>query len=557
LKLRNLDSNYTDIKRNNIKNMLFLLKIFSLLLAGFPFFQKFTISNVNNPYIDYVQGLHVTSIALAIIGAVILFWMTLDKAKKKYKHIIRLEIPFLFLIFTISIYANGVSGNAYKFLYLIIIITYTIELKGNYGKMIALLSSCLILIPSILHLQPQQSIDSDLALSALFIVIAWTLGYYVKLENIHIDHLTHMTNVDGLTGAYNHRFFHECLNKYFENDALNGTLLSLIMIDIDFFKEYNDVMGHRKGDELLINIVKLITENIPDGDLLFRYGGDEFCIILNGTTQQQALNISERIRLAVYNYKQEGLEHLSNKRLSVSIGVASVSDEINNSHSLIDKADSALYRAKYLRKNRTETYDAIWHTFKEMSNPNNEDTLKYVKTLISVIDAKDKYTYAHTERVAHYCELFANYINLSPDDKRTLIFSAYLHDLGKINISKDILISDTVLTPEEWNELKTHPLESVSMIEKLEGFDSVIPIVKHHHERYDGCGYPSKLKGEEIPFLTRILTIIDSFDAMTNKRPYQKTKTTEEGLQELIRCKGTQFDSQYVDLFVAMMKKDH
>ncbi|MDO5520455.1 MAG: diguanylate cyclase [bacterium] len=465
-----------------------------------------------------------------------------------------MEIPLLFFIFTLAIYSNNSCGNAYKFLYLIIIITYTIEIGGNCGLFLAVISSCLILIPSVLNIDNVQSFDANLALSALFIVIAWTLGYYVKLEHTHIDYLTQITNIDGLTGIYNHRYFHECLVKSFTKHKEEELPLSLIMIDVDFFKEYNDLFGHRQGDELLKSIVTIIKNNMRSNDLLFRYGGDEFCIILNSTTQEEAVKIGEKLRLAVREYQHEGMEHLANKHLSISVGIACLTDETDSPLSLLDKTDSALYRAKYLRKNRVEAYGAVWHTFKEMSNPNNEDILKYVKTLISVIDAKDKYTYSHTERVAHYSELFADYIHLSADEKTLLIFSAYLHDLGKINISKDILISDKLLSPEEWNELKSHPLESVTIIEKIDGFQDVIPIVKHHHERYGGSGYPNNLKGEEIPSLARMLSVIDSFDAMTHKRPYQKTKTTEDALNELIRCKGTQFDPQYVDLFVEMMK---
>lgn len=556
MKSRNPVNTYTDAKETNIRNMLFLLKILALFFAAVPFFQQYATNDVNDKYFDYVHGLSLNIMALTIMSAVILLWIILDQAKRKYRYISKIEIPLLFIIFTLSIYLNESYGNAYKFLYLIIVITYTIELGGNCGLLLAAISSALILIPGLFNPTYAKSYDSDIALSALYVVIAWTLGYYVKLEHTHIDYLTHITNIDGLTGIYNHRYFHECLeNKCIQNKK-ESIPLSLIIIDIDFFKDYNDLLGHRNGDALLNTIVGIIRDNIREDDLLFRYGGDEFCVILDNTEQDEALAISERLRVAVNEYKQEDLEHLPHKKLSVSIGLASLSDDVDSYLSLIDKADSALYRAKYLRKNRVEAYGAVWHTFKEMSNPNSEDLLKYVKTLISIIDAKDKYTYAHTERVAHYCELFADYLSLSAEEKKLLIFGAYLHDLGKINISKDILISDKLLTPEEWGELKGHPVESAIIIEKIDGFDDVIPIVKHHHERYDGTGYPDNLKGDEIPKLARILSVIDSYDAMTHKRPYQKTKSSEEGLAELERCKGSQFDATYVDAFVSMMNEN-
>lgn len=553
MKPHTLNTNYTDIKETNIKNMLFLLKILSLFFAAIPFFQEYAKNSVNNTQIDYAHGLTLNLVAVIVIAAIMLLWVALDQAKYKYAYITRLEIPLLLLIFTISIYFTKSYGNSYKFLYLIIIITYTIEIGGNCGMLLAIASSLLTMIPGLISPAYTNSFDSDLALSALFIVIAWTLGYYVKLEHTHIDYLTHITNVDGLTGVYNHRYFHDCLYNLCNSEDGDSTPVSLIMLDVDFFKEYNDLFGHQEGDALLKTIVTLIKDTIGKDDLLFRYGGDEFCIILHNATQEEAVIIGERLRDTVNKYSQEGMEHLPGKKLSVSIGVASLTADIDNHLSLIDKADSALYRAKYLRKNRVESYGAIWHNFKEMSDTNNDDIMKYVKTLIGVIDARDKYTYSHTERVAHYCELFADYLNLDSQEKKHLIFGAYLHDLGKINISKDILIADKKLTLEEWNELKSHPVESVAIIEKIDGFDDVIPIVKHHHERFDGSGYPDNLAGTEIPRLARMLSVVDSFDAMTNKRPYQKTKSLEEGLNELIRCKDTQFDGEYVDQFVAMM----
>lgn len=555
LKSNSLPNNYTDIKANNIHNMLFLLKLASFLLASIPFFHQYSSHFINEIGNDYRHSFIFTCIALIIIGTIMFLWTSFEKARASKQSMIILEILTLFTLFTCSIYTTNYSGINFKFLFLILIITYTIELGKLAGILLSVISSLLVLIPGLINEQYTVSFDSDLTISLLFFLISWTLGHYVKLEHTHIEYLTNMTNIDSLTKVYNHRYFHECLEKNCTENLNNGQPLSLIMIDVDFFKDYNDLLGHQHGDHLLINLVNILSNNIRQNDLLFRYGGDEFCIILNNTTQQEALLIGEGLRLAINSYPLEGVEHLPGKKLSVSIGVASLSDDVDSYLSLIDKTDTALYRAKYLRKNRVEAYGNVWNNFKELSETNIDDILKYVKTLISIIDAKDKYTYFHIERVAHYCELFADYLQLSDEDRRNLIFGAYLHDLGKINIAKDILITDNPLTELEWNELKSHPTESVAIVEKIDGFDSVIPIVRHHHERYDGSGYPDALSGHDIPTLARILAIVDSYDAMTHKRPYQKKKTSQEGLQELIRCKGTQFDAKYVDLFVKMMNE--
>ena len=534
--------------------MLFLLKLSSLFLASIPIFQKYSIELSSEIVMDYYNSLVFTFMAFGIIGMVMLLWTAFEKNKND-KFVQWVEVPALLILYTFSIYCSDNFGYSFKFLYIILIITYTIELGQKNGLFLALLSSILVIIPRLFIPSYPISFESDIAIILLFVIVAWTLGYYVKMEHTHIEYLTNMANIDSLTGIYNHRYFHECLDHYYKYNTQHQIPLSLILIDVDFFKEYNDVLGHLEGDHLLTTIVNLLSQELGEKGILFRYGGDEFCIILNQISESEALVIGEHLRSTINSYHKEGMEHLPGKKISVSMGIASLEDNTDSYMDLIEKADTALYRAKYLRKNRVEAYGNIWNSFKQLSHSSNDDVMKYVKTLLSIIDAKDKYTYSHIERVAHYCEIFADYLNLPYEDKRNLVYGGYLHDLGKLNISKDILISDQPLTTEEWNELKTHPIESAAIIEKIDGFEDVIPIVKYHHEKYDGSGYPEQLSGNDIPPLARILAIVDSYDAMTHKRPYQKTKTAEEGLQELQRCRGTHFDCEYVDAFVAMMEE--
>jgi HD-GYP domain-containing protein (c-di-GMP phosphodiesterase class II) len=148
----------------------------------------------------------------------------------------------------------------------------------------------------------------------------------------------------------------------------------------------------------------------------------------------------------------------------------------------------------------------------------------------------------------------AENLSLSKELKRCLIYSAYLHDLGKVNVPKEILITDKKLTDEEWTELKRHPVDSASIISQLDGFEDTIPVVLQHHEKFDGSGYPNGLSGENIDYLARMLTIVDSFDAMTNHRPYQKTKTFDEAFLEIERCKGSHFDPALAEQFIHVLK---
>jgi HD-GYP domain-containing protein (c-di-GMP phosphodiesterase class II) len=199
-----------------------------------------------------------------------------------------------------------------------------------------------------------------------------------------------------------------------------------------------------------------------------------------------------------------------------------------------------------------EIYSSIFDDADHINreNPNLDDDRKSIKSLISIINSRDRYTYNHIERVVYYCQVFADYLRLINEDKRKLIYGAYLHDLGKINISKEILISSKPLTEPEWDEVKKHPGDSADIIRQMGGMENIIPVVLQHHEKYDGTGYPNQLKGEKIHYLARILTVADSFDAMTNKRPYQEKRTFEEAFEEIRRNKGIHFDPVLAEQFI-------
>ena len=174
---------------------------------------------------------------------------------------------------------------------------------------------------------------------------------------------------------------------------------------------------------------------------------------------------------------------------------------------------------------------------------------------MSVINSRDRYTYNHTDRVVHYCEIYSKYVKLNEKDSKTLLYSAYLHDIGKINVAKEILISEKKLTDQQWEEMKKHPFDGAEIIKKIKNLEGVSEIVVQHHEKYDGSGYPYGVKGDQIYPLSRILTLADSFDAMTAKRPYQKVKTFEEAFEEIRRCKGTQFDPEIAEVFISALEE--
>jgi diguanylate cyclase (GGDEF)-like protein len=390
----------------------------------------------------------------------------------------------------------------------------------------------------------------------MFYLAAWTLGFYVRLEKSHIKDLTEYANIDGLTGAYNHRYFYELIGSIYDESKKKNNPLSLLMVDIDYFKKYNDMFGHAKGDELLKKLTSILKTPLRATDILCRYGGDEFCVILPGTDKELAAVIANSLRESIYNFDCPGQEYLPHGKMTISVGVSTLNKDSEDFNSLIEDADIALYRAKFLRRNKVEVYSSVFDRVIEIDNKNSDllENMKPLKTLITVINSRDTYTYKHVERVFNFCNIMANYLKLSTSEKKLLLYGAYLHDLGKINISKELLVADNKLTKEQWEELKKHPQDSADIIKQIDGFEEVIPIVLQHHEKYDGSGYPFGLKGDEISYLARVLTVVDSFDAMTNQRTYQKVKTFEEAFQEIENCKGTHFDPIIADQFIDAVK---
>lgn len=544
-------------KKEQIRTMFFTLKILALFFAVIPLFQyiyeKLNIHLDNNNFSFYANGITFTIICI------IFLLMFIFNRNENNRVLQILEMIIFITVFIISIYVSGANESNNKFIFLFIIISYTIEYDMKTGLAIASVSTGVIALMDFVFGNNNGinvQFENDLALIAMFYLVTWTLGFYVKLEKSHIQDLMEYANIDGLTGAFNHRYFYENIEAVCEDSKKNNTQLSLLIIDVDYFKKYNDLYGHSKGDELLKDITNIIRENIRVNDLLCRYGGDEFCIILPNTNKDEAVYIANIIREAVYNFDFFGKENLKNGRMTLSIGVSTFNNETENSKDLIENADMALYRAKFLRRNKVEVYSSIFDQVKEINNINTNlsEDIKALKTLITVINSRDTYTYKHVERVFNYCGIIADYLKLSVEDKRLLLYAAYLHDLGKINISKEVLISSSKLTPDEWEELKKHPQDSADIISQIKGFENVVPIVLEHHEKYDGTGYPNRLKGDKICYLARVLTIVDSFDAMTNQRPYQKTKTFEEAFEEIERCKGTHFDPVIADKFIKAIK---
>lgn len=544
-------------KRNRINDIVSVVKICSFLFIGIIFFKYFYTDNVLSEQVIYANY------SLISIGTIILLLLsvygiwrfsTLRKIDIKYGEYIQyIEDGLFILLFYIVIMETGAYTSQYKFLFLFIIITATIQEGMRQGLLVAVASCAIILgmdLIMVTNIVINPYFEDDLILCGVFVLTAWPLGYYVKIERDYIKELENMVHKDGLTGVYNHRFFCDALKQQVLNSEKQQQPISMLFIDIDYFKEYNDLYGHQKGDEALRVIGDLLNSSIKQGKIVARYGGEEFAMLLPNTDEKEAIRIAEQIRMTIEKTYFTGQENQPNGNLTVSLGISTYPNKAKNDLELIKSADDALYRAKFFNRNRVEIYTSILDDLKKEIDEKDVALITSIKTLISVINAKDRYTYAHTEKVVIYSRLLAERLKLTEKDKKTLIYGAYMHDIGKINISKDILNKKMPLTGEEWRVLKEHSAEGVEIIRPVNSLQHIIPLIAHHHERYDGNGYPDGLKGEGIPFLARVLTVVDSFDAMTSNRPYNKRKSYEEGIEELRRCSGTQFDPSIAETFI-------
>lgn len=544
-----------NLQQNQI---LHIVKVASLFFSVVAFFQYHT----KNTYTFYfsLSDEMLLSIALVIVLATYIAWNAIQSEKRSHPAIAAwLESAIFLVISFLSVMLTGTYQSDYKFLFLFVIISASIEYGMKTSLTIAGISAAIILGIDLVF-GPKAVInihvESDLVLACAFLLISWTIGFYVNIVRQHIARLNDLVNIDSLTGLYNHRFFYDSLTQITNACKMNHANISLLFVDIDYFKYYNDLNGHQKGDEVLTRIAHSIMSVSREKDIMSRYGGDEFAVILPDTSEKEAFAIADKLRCMVQNEYFAGQEYLPNKNLTISIGISSFPTKAKTEQEIVKQADDALYRAKFLKKNSVESYYSILDELQNHIDENQREIIASIKTLIAVINSRDEYTFKHVERVVAYCLLMADYLQMEEHTKKRLVYAAYMHDIGKINIPKEILIKSSPLTSEEWELLKRHPENGVDIIKNVSVLKEVLPIILQHHERYDGTGYPNKLKANEISYLARILTVIDSFDAMTSSRPYQEPKTFAEAFVELEKCSGTQFDPEIAHQFIQAVRNE-
>ncbi|MCK9355898.1 MAG: diguanylate cyclase [Dehalococcoidia bacterium] len=356
------------------------------------------------------------------------------------------------------------------------------------------------------------------------------------------------SRIDELTGLFNRRHFEERIKEEVARHSRHDGVFSVLMLDLDSFKAYNDMYGHPSGDKLLKFVASLVGYAIRDSDQAFRYGGDEFAIVLPRTSPEDAYVVAERVRTRVAREMEA-----RRSGVTASIGLASYPADGVMAGELVATADTALYYAKNTGGNRTYVSSKIFAEAEAGVEPKNTrkgSGLSAVYALAAAVDAKDHYTYGHSRKVNTYSVVLAETIGLPSDEVSRISTAALLHDIGKIGVPDSILNKKGELDAQEWDAIKSHPRLGANIVGNVPDLSPCVGSILYHHERWDGTGYPEGLHGKTIPLGARILAIADAFAAMASARPYRAALPDEEALERLKQGAGNQFDPELVQAFV-------
>lgn len=347
----------------------------------------------------------------------------------------------------------------------------------------------------------------------------------VSSEKEHNNKIRFLSYHDALTGLYNRRYIEEMLDR----ENFSGQLpLSVIMGDVNGLKITNDVFGHSSGDALLQHVANLLKKYCHSNDLIARWGGDEFVVLMPRTSLLQAEELIETIKSNPVAIDESGLQ------LSISLGCAVKDSADTDIHTVMREAEENMYHQKLL--DGKSYRNAI------------------INTLLATLYEKSMETEEHSKRMDANCHAIGQKLHLSSKEMDELSLLAILHDIGKVGINPNILKKPGSLTLAEWEEMKRHPEIGYRIVQATPELANVADFILSHHERWDGKGYPRGLKEDEIPLVCRILAVTDAFDAMTNDRVYRTAKCSEEAIAELIKNAGAQFDPEIVRLFVNILQ---
>ncbi|NMB45623.1 MAG: diguanylate cyclase [Firmicutes bacterium] len=389
-----------------------------------------------------------------------------------------------------------------------------------------------------------QSSIGMLIYALLSVLLLYCLGFFESLFRGGF--------ADELTGIGSRQLLKWLSNSIWLTAEKKAHPISLLLLDLDNFKSVNERAGHSFGDAVLQRFATVVENEIRPEDILCRYGGDEFVVILQNTSNSEAVAAAHRLRKRVAEaFRRE----LPDYPLTVSIGVASYPEHAHSLEGLVNQADKALMSgAKLLGKNKVATAASLyhpdqWEVLREQVHP---DLLPLLE-LVCLITGE---TADHMVRLAELGFSIGQALSFSEELCAAITQAAALHDVGKLAISMAILEKPGPLTAKERQIMMTHSELGAIMLANLDAGASVVDAVRHHHEWWNGAGYPDGLQGEQIPIAATILAVADAYDAMTNPRPYQAVRTPAAALQEIVKYSGVQFSPRVVDVLCKLLEGD-
>ncbi len=394
---------------------------------------------------------------------------------------------------------------------------------------------------------------------------------------------------DGLTGIKTRRFFWEALSSEWKRASRSGRPFSVVLIDLDKFKEVNDTLGHLEGDLVLARVGRLLEQKCRQSNVVARYGGDEFIILMPETGVEQAQILAERLRLWVASDPMLDEHHITG-----SFGVASFPVHGFSVEDIIRVADAGMYVSKHAGGNRVSTaeefvegetvavqrqlisgyiegflqrehtgpehLEELVTTLKKLCGGEEDCNVHILRESIEVLnratESRETHGIGHGDQVAHYSEIIGRALRLPPEELAELVYAARVHDVGKIFVPERILNKSGPLTDDEFYLVKMHPRVGGEIVGTLPNSDVLQKTIEHHHESFDGSGYPAGLRGERIPLWARIVGLADAYSNMTTERSFAAAKSSEEALDELEMLSGTRYDGMLVRILIRELKAE-
>jgi len=333
--------------------------------------------------------------------------------------------------------------------------------------------------------------------------------------------ILHLSYHDQLTGIYNRRFFEEELNRL---DNPRNFPLSIVIVDVNGLKLFNDGFGHKAGDELIVTVAQLLDEESRGNDVAARIGGDEFVVLMPDTDEKQVKVFEKRFQKVLANKRVAGIP------ISISLGYATKIDESMAIQDIFKRAEEGMYRSKMdsSPKYKRKTLDRI---MKEVFN-------------------RVHWEESHAENTRELARIFGEVLGYNQKDVEDLEQAGYYHDIGKIGVGRQILMKNTLLEPEELRVVERHPEVGYQLLNTTNETFSIAEIVLHHDEKWDGSGYPQGIKGKKIPEKARIISIVEVYENLTHDRPYQRTLSRNEAVEVLVSEKEKSFDPELVTILI-------